>query len=97
MSERRERSIWGLVDAVSILFMQAYTAARVRAFGHPWPVVQVLAQRDHAHSDAVLLERELAIFRSHRQSRPAEAAPVLLPTGACRDPPVDAFPRLVNR
>ena len=64
MSERGERSIWGLVDAVSILFMQAYTAAR--AFAHPSPMVRLLAQRDHAHSDAVLLERELVIFCSHR-------------------------------
>lgn len=63
MAEHGERSIWGLVDAVSILFMQAYMAARVRALGHPSPMVRVLAQRDHAHSDAVLLERELAIFR----------------------------------
>lgn len=72
MAEHGERSVWGLVDAVSILFIQAYMVARVRALGHPSPMVRVLAQRDHAHSDAVLLERELAIFRSHRQSRPAK-------------------------
>ena len=79
MAERGERSVWGLVDAVSILFMQAYMAARVRALGHPSPMVRVLAQRDHAHSDAVLLERELAIFRSHRQSRPAKRRPYYSP------------------
>jgi transposase-like protein len=79
MAERGERPNWALVDVVSILFMQAYMAARVRALGHPSPMVRVLAQRDHAHSDAVLLERELAIFRSHRQSRPAKRQPYYSP------------------
>ncbi|MFK7885167.1 MAG: transposase, partial [Phycisphaerales bacterium] len=32
-------------------------------------MVRILAQRDHAYSDVVLLERELAIFRSQRQGR----------------------------
>lgn len=72
MAERGGRSIWGLVDALPILFMLAYMAARVRTLGHPSPMVRVLAQRDHAYCDAVLLERELAIFRSHRQNRPAK-------------------------
>lgn len=79
MAERGERSIWSLVDAVSIFFMHAYMAAWVRALGHPCPTVRVLAQRDHAHSDAVLLERELAIFRSHRQCRPAKRRPYYSP------------------
>lgn len=70
MSEQGERSIWDLVDAVSVLFTQAYTAARSRSSGHPSSVTRLLAQRDHAHSEEVLLERELAIFRSHRQNRP---------------------------
>lgn len=55
--------------------MQAYTAARIRAFSHPSPTVRLLAQKDHAYSDAVLLERELAIFRSHRQNHPPERRP----------------------
>ncbi|WP_428387667.1 transposase [Mucisphaera sp.] len=33
---------------------------------------RVQAQRDHSYSDSVLLERELAIFRGHRQNRPAK-------------------------
>lgn len=72
MSEQRKGSIWDLVDSVSILFMQAYVASRARAFGHPSAMVRVLAQRDHAYSDSVQLERELAIFRSQRQGRPAK-------------------------
>ena len=35
MSEQNERSIWDLVDSVSVLPMHAYVAARSRAFGHP--------------------------------------------------------------
>ena len=62
MSEQRERSIWDLVDSVSILFMHAYVAAWARAFGHPSAMVRVLAQRDHTYLDSVLLERELAVF-----------------------------------
>jgi len=69
MRDRDVGSIRPAVDAVSTLFMRGYLAARARAFGHPSPMVRVLAQRDHAYSDAVLLERELAIFRSQRQGR----------------------------
>ncbi|MEM6749182.1 MAG: hypothetical protein AAF612_01810 [Planctomycetota bacterium] len=79
MARCGERSIWGLVEVVSILFGQAYLVARARAFGHPSPVVRLRAQRDHAHFDAVLLERELAIFRSHRQNRPAKRRPYYAP------------------
>ena len=79
MTEQSERPLWNLVDAVSILFMHAYMAARARAFGHPSPMVRVLAQRDHAYTDSVLLERELAIFRSQRQSRPAKRRPHYAP------------------
>ena len=53
--------------------------ARARALGNPSPMVSVLSQRNHAHSDAVLLERELAIFRSHRQGRPAKRRPYYSP------------------
>ena len=79
MADCGERSIWGPVDVVSILFMRACTAVRARAFGHPSPMARLPAQRDHAHSNAVLLERELAILRSHRQGRPAERRPYCLP------------------
>ena len=64
MPERREGSIWGLMDAVSIRFTRVHTAPQVRAFGRPSPMARVLAQRDHARSDSVLIERELAILRS---------------------------------
>ena len=42
-------------------------------------MVRVLAQWDHAQSDVVLLERELAIFGSHRQNRPAKRRPYYSP------------------
>ena len=73
------RSVWSLIDAVSVLFSQAYMTARARAFGHPSPVVRLLAQRDHAYSDGVLLERELAIFRSQRHRYPAKRRPHFAP------------------
>jgi len=77
--KQRERSVWDLVESVSILFMRGYLAARARAFEHPMPMVRLLAQRDHAHSDAVLLERELAIYRSQRQRKPAKQRPHYAP------------------
>ncbi len=76
---QRERSVWDLVESVSIFFMRGYLAARARAFEHPMPMVRLLAQRDHAHSDAVLLERELAIYRSQRQCKPAKHRPHYAP------------------
>ena len=51
--------------------MRGYLAARARAYEHPIPMVRLLALRDHAHSDAVLLEREFAIYPSQRQRKPA--------------------------
>ena len=74
-----EHSVWDLVESVSILFMRGYHAARARAFKHPMPVVRLLAQRDHAHTDAVLLERELAIYRSQRQRKSAKQRPHYAP------------------
>ncbi|MEQ9207267.1 MAG: integrase core domain-containing protein [Phycisphaerales bacterium] len=77
--KQQERSVWDLVESVSILFMRGYLAARARAFEHPMPMVRLLAQRDHAHSDAVLLERELAIYRSQRRRKPAKQRPHYAP------------------
>ncbi|MEM9082058.1 MAG: helix-turn-helix domain-containing protein [Planctomycetota bacterium] len=72
-------SIWPAVYAVSTLFVRGYVTARARALGHPSPMVRVLAQRDHAYSDAVLLERELAMFRSQRQGRTPKTRPHYAP------------------
>ncbi len=83
MKAPTQRSIWRLVDAISVSFMQAYMVARARAFEHPSPMLRMLAQRDHAHSDAVLLERELAIYRSQRQRRPAKRRPHFAPQERC--------------
>ena len=70
-----ERSAWDLVESVSILFMRGYLTARSRAYEHPMPMVRLLAQRDHAHTDSVLLERELAIFRSQRHCKSPKHRP----------------------
>ncbi len=70
-----ERSIWDLVEFVSILFTRAYMAARARAYEHPMPMVRMLAQQDHAHSESILLERELAIYRSQRQCKSPKHRP----------------------
>jgi len=75
MSEHSERSlegVWGLVEAISTMFMHAYMRARTRAIVHPSPMVRLLGQRDQAFNDSVLLEREMAIFRLHRQRCPAK-------------------------
>ena len=76
---QRERSTWDLVESVSTLFMRGYLAARARAFEHPMPMVRLLAQPDHAHSDATLLEPELAIYRSQRQRKPTKQRPHYAP------------------
>tara|TARA_R110000744_G_scaffold112179_2_gene210416 strand:+ start:10999 stop:11862 length:864 start_codon:yes stop_codon:yes gene_type:complete len=70
-----ERSVWDLVDSVSTLFMRGYLTARSRAYEHPMPMVGLLAQRDHAHTESVLLERELAIYRSQRHCKSPKLRP----------------------
>ena len=42
---------------------------------HASPLVQWLGQRDALHHDASLLERELAVFRSQRERKPAHQRP----------------------
>ncbi|MCB9848509.1 MAG: DDE-type integrase/transposase/recombinase [Phycisphaeraceae bacterium] len=42
---------------------------------HASPLVRLLGQRDAIHHDASLLERELAVFRSQRQRKPAHQRP----------------------
>ncbi|MEM1027022.1 MAG: DDE-type integrase/transposase/recombinase [Planctomycetota bacterium] len=79
MSEPPRRSMWALIDVVSSLMMRSYMVARVRAFAQGSPVLRLLAERDHAHSEAVLLERELAIFQSQRRRYPAKHRPHFAP------------------
>jgi len=55
--------------------MRGYLAARARAYEHPMPMVRLLAQRDHAHTESVLLERELAIYRSQRHCKSPKLRP----------------------
>lgn len=69
MTELNPHSVWHFVDSVAVLFARSYMLARTRAVSHVSPMVRMLAMRDHAHSEAALLERELAVFRSHRRGR----------------------------
>ena len=62
MAELNPHLVWHLVDAVAVLFARSYMLARTRAISHVSPMVRMLALRDHAHSEAALLERELAVF-----------------------------------
>lgn len=66
---------WRLANGVLTALAQAYGTARSRALGHPAPMTRVLAQRDHYHAEAVLLERELAILRAHRSAVPPKRRP----------------------
>ena len=70
MAELNPHLVWHLVDSVAVLFARSYMLARTRAVSHVSPMVRMLGLRDHAHSEAALLERELAIFRSHRRHPP---------------------------
>lgn len=48
---------------------QGYGLARTRALSHPAPMTRLLGQRDHLHTEAALLERELAVFRAQRLAK----------------------------
>ncbi|MEM1186777.1 MAG: DDE-type integrase/transposase/recombinase, partial [Planctomycetota bacterium] len=66
-----KRSMWALADRLASLLMFAATTARARMLAHSSPLVRVMGQRDHAFSDAALLERELGVFPSQRHRKPA--------------------------
>ena len=74
-----KRSIWALADRLASLLMCAATTARARMLAHSSPLVRVMGQRDHTFSDAALLERELAVFRSQRHHKPAKQRPHYTP------------------
>ncbi len=54
--------------------------ARARMTSHPSPVLRLAAVRDAIAWDAVLLERELAVFRQERERIPAKQRPHYTPT-----------------
>ena len=74
-----KRSMWALADRLASLLMCAATTARARMLAHSSPLVRVMCQRDHALSDAALLEQELAVFRSQRHRKPAKQRPHYAP------------------
>jgi len=69
MAQPTSRSLWHLIESVAVAMAQGYGLARVRAFSHPSAMIRMLAQRDHLHSEASLLEREVAIFRAQRLAK----------------------------
>ena len=79
MAELNPHLVWHLVDSVAVLFARSYMLARTRAISHVSPMVRMLGLRDHAHSEAAPLERELEIFRSHRRHPPPGRRPHYAP------------------
>ncbi len=71
--------MWALADAVATLLACSAVAARARLLTHASPLIRLMAQRDSLHHETTLLERELAIFRSQRQRRPAKQRPQYSP------------------
>jgi len=69
MAQPVSRSLWHLIESVVVAMAQGYGLARVRALSHPSAMIRMLAQRDHLHSEASLLEREVAIFRAQRLAK----------------------------
>ena len=57
-----------IIDHVAVTLGQALMLARSRIASLPSPVLQMMAERDHAHSDAELLRRELEVFRAQREN-----------------------------
>ncbi len=79
MLSLRSRSVWHLVDSVATAISQSYGIARARALTNPMAAVRMKAQRDHLYTEAALLERELAIFRSQRLDKPPRQRPHFSP------------------
>lgn len=75
-----ERVPWALADGIATAFMCAAMLARTRMLDHASPIVRMMAQRDASSHDAALLEREIEIFRSQRQRRPAHQRSHYAPT-----------------
>ena len=71
----KERSVWEVAEGIATTFMCAAVTARARMLEHASPLIRLLGQRDALHHDACLLERELAVFRSRRERKPAHQRP----------------------
>ena len=71
----KDRSVWEVAEGIATTFMCAAVTARARMLEHASPLVRLLGQRDALHQDASLLERELAVFRSQRERKPAHQRP----------------------
>jgi hypothetical protein len=57
-----------IIDHVAVTLGQALMLARSRIASLPSPILQMMAERDHAHSNAELLQRELEVFRAQREN-----------------------------
>ena len=64
-----------LLDETTIHFARCYELARQRAAGNASSVKRMMAQRDDALLDAMLLKREIAVLRRNRARLPHEKRP----------------------
>lgn len=69
------QSVWEVADGIATAFMCAAMTARARMLEHASLLVRLLGQRDALHHDASKLERELAVFTSQRERKPAHQRP----------------------
>jgi transposase InsO family protein/transposase-like protein len=72
-------TVWRTANSIDHLFMAAYMVARARTLEHASRTVRLLGQRDHLFTETALLEREVAILRSHRCRRPPKQRPHYTP------------------
>ncbi len=61
-------AILRIIDSVAIVLGQALMLARSRVACLSSPVLRMMAERDHAHSESELLRRELEVFRAQREA-----------------------------
>ena len=68
------------VDAIAIVFAQAYMLARERMVNHSLAIVRLMAQRDQAITETRLLQRELGVLRRNHQTIPPLRRPQYVPS-----------------
>ncbi|MEN1705225.1 MAG: DDE-type integrase/transposase/recombinase [Planctomycetota bacterium] len=79
MVSPESRSLWHLIECIAVALAQGYGLARARALAHSAPMTRLLGQRDHLHTEAAMLERELAIFRAQRLEKAPRQRPHFAP------------------
>jgi transposase len=75
----KDRSAWEVAEGVATTFMCAAMTARARILEHASSLIRLLGQRDALYHNTSLLERELAVFPSQRERKPAHQRPLYPP------------------